>query len=102
MFLHNNFTSHTFSFTFTYNYIHYVLHTIFFSWPQSTHGAFPGANIRVLETEKSQREPNLANTANVTANYRGKKSMSCLPANPAVYGEELHVDALKRPNSIPY
>ena len=39
---------------------------------------------------------------NVTAHYRGEKFMSCLPKNPAVYDEFLHVDASKWPSSIPY
>ena len=34
----------------------------FFLWPQSTHGAFPGTDIWVLETEESHKKPNLANT----------------------------------------
>ena len=69
--------------------------------PQSTSGAFPGADIWVLEIGKSDREPNLANTVaerwllfrvwpkiqsqsgwNVTVHYRGEKSLSCLPTNP--------------------
>ena len=38
----------------------------------------------------------------MTAHYRGEKSMSCLPTNPAVYDELLHIDASKRSSSIPY
>lgn len=43
----------------------------------------------VSKTETSHREPNLAN-------------MVAKQSNPFIYDELLHVDASKRPRSIPY